>query len=100
MIDLDTELGTMALLKFKDFFPVQKSKNIWTGRGKYGTLQHALQDANAWITAHPEIELLNIETVVLPNIHSHREEGTEDPELKEEASAGAKWHQIFRVLVY
>lgn len=95
--DTGHDINNLTVLKYKDFVPNRKSYNIWTGRGKYEPLTSALQGANEWITANPDIELLNIETVVLPNIHEPKEEGSEDVELKHEASLSARWHQFFRV---
>ena len=97
MYDLDPEIGQLSLLKFKDFVPNQKSYNIWTGKSKMEPLAYALQDANSWIAGNPTIELINIETVVLPNIHSQKEEGSQDPELKHDASMAANWYQFIRV---
>ena len=97
MHELDPEIDQLSLLKFKDFVPNQKSYNIWTGRSKIEPLSYALQDANSWIARHPNIELINIETVVLPNIHSSKEEGSQDPELRHDASMAVNWYQFIRV---
>jgi hypothetical protein len=54
----------------------------------------ALAAANAWIQAE-SVKVVNIETVVLPNIHIQGEQGTGDPELF--TFAGAAWNQFIRV---
>lgn len=96
-LDPHINLSPLTVLQFKDFVPERKGHNIWTGRGKYEPLTYAMQAANTWITANPHIDLLNVETVVLPNIHSSQEEGSEDAELMISAGAGVTWHQFFRV---
>jgi hypothetical protein len=98
LFDLDTAASGMTLLKFKDFVPKQIGKNIWTGRGSYRSLVDSLREANQWILRHPGVNVINVETVVLPGIHSDKEEGSEDPELL--VSTGGmpqSWHQFIRV---
>ncbi len=98
MFELDTELSDMALLKFHDFVPKQLSKNIWTGQGKYEPLVQSLRDANAWMVANPQLDIINVETVVLPNIHNPKEEGSTDPELVVITGGSySGWHQFIRV---
>ncbi|MEM7657119.1 MAG: hypothetical protein AAF399_13375 [Bacteroidota bacterium] len=99
MSDLDLELSEMTLLKFKDFVPEQVSKaSIWTGRGEYRSLASSLREANSWLVNQSGVDLINIETVVLPSIHSDKEEGTEDPELLTQTGGMPQaWHQFIRV---
>lgn len=95
--DTHTDIGTLALLKFKDFIPEQKTPSTWKSRGQYEPLSYALQTANTWILQQPDIELLNVETVVLPNIHNIKEEGSQDPDLFIGGGMSTSWHQFFRV---
>lgn len=96
--ELDTPPRGLTLLKFQDFVPKQISKNLWTGRGEYRSLLDSLQEANQWIIQHPEINLINVETVVLPSIHSEKEEGSQDPELMVSTGGISQpWHQFIRV---
>lgn len=100
MHDFDSrvDFDSLTLLKYKDFVPEQVGpKSIWTNRREIEPLQYALQDANAWILDHPEIEILNVETVTLPNIHSKWEDGSEDPDLLVTGGASAAWNQFFRI---
>jgi hypothetical protein len=55
----------------------------------------ALEDANRWISEH-HIRVINIETVVLPNIWSRYEEGPADTALGTGDSVNY-WHQFLRV---
>ncbi|MEL6673044.1 MAG: hypothetical protein AAFR61_12660 [Bacteroidota bacterium] len=95
MLDHDIDISPLTLLKFKDFVPQQlEGINPWTARGKYEPLSHSLQKVNEWMANNPHTEFVNVETVVLPNIHSKKEEGSEDPEI---VGAAVYWHQFFRV---
>lgn len=96
MFDLNPDFGEMSLLKFKDFVPEQISKNPWTGRGNYESLGKMVGLINQWMVQNPNIDVMNVETVSLPNIHERNEEGSEDTELI--STTGAfRWHQFFRV---
>lgn len=97
-VDSHIDFDSLTLLKFKDFVPGQRGKkSVWTNRKETEPLNYALQDANEWILQHPEIEILNVETVVLPNIHSTKEEGSEDPDLLIIGGTSVAWHQFFRI---
>lgn len=85
-------------IAFKDFAPeVTKHAGIFRP-ATYEQLQQTVDRANAWIKAEG-ISLMSIETVVLPNIHSPREEGTTDPDLHATGINGAAnhWNQFIRV---
>lgn len=97
MLDIEPDFGELSLLKFKDFVPEQLSKNPWTGKGKYESLGQMVREINHWMALHPGIDVMNIETVVLPNIHENKEEGSEDTELPPSAMGQYIWHQFFRV---
>lgn len=63
-------------------------------QGEHETLASALAAANTWIEKE-QIDLVQFETVVLPNVWERVESGTEDPSLR--TSAMPNWHQFFRV---
>lgn len=97
MLELNPDVGEISLLKFKDFVPERISKpSAWTGRAHYESLGKVLGDINQWMIRHPGIDIVNVETVSLPNIHEKNEEGSEDTELVS-LSGAFKWHQFFRV---
>lgn len=96
-LDTQVDIDSLALLKFKDFVPQRKAPRTWKSRGEFEPLSFALQEANAWILHHPDIELLNVETVVLPNVHDKREEGSEDPDFQIIGGASINWNQFFRI---
>lgn len=85
----------MALL-VKDFVP-QKSKGSMFRSGSIQNFDEVLATINQWIDQTPSIKLLNIETVLLPNIHDKDEEGSQDTELWTGGESSSQWYQVFRV---
>ncbi len=86
-------------LKFKDFVPKQVKPSAFLTPAVYASMEDTLLELDQWVIAHPDYRIINIETVVLPNIHKAAEKGSTDPELKISQSDGivARWHQFFRV---
>ncbi len=80
----------------KDFVP-QKIKGGMFKSGKIQTFQEVLDAANQWIIQNNHIEVLNVETVVLPNIHESDEEGSQDTELWTGGESSSNWYQLLRV---
>ena len=76
---------------FKDFAPQVVKKSLF--KLDCESLEEALDAANAWIRDH-NIEVLNIETVVLPNMW--RRGGTTDTAYNSSES-GLYWLQFLRV---
>jgi hypothetical protein len=82
------------MLAFRDFAPEVVKEGRWFTPPTFESLEAALKAANAWI-AEESINVVNVETVVLPNIHAPFEEGTQDPELAQ--ANYARWYQFIRV---
>ena len=82
------------MILFKDFVPKQVSEPRFLSRGQYEAFEGTVARANDWIT-QVNANVLNVETVVLPNIHMRHEEGSTDPQLA--TGEGAYWHQLVRV---
>ena len=80
----------------KDFVP-QKSKGGMFKSGKIQSFQEVLDDAGQWISDNSDVEVINIETVVLPNIHKSDEEGSMDTELWTAGESASHWYQLLRV---
>ena len=83
------------MIKCKDFVPEKKKGGLF----KAGSVQHfdeVLQEVDAWLAAE-KVEVINIETVVLPNIHESDEEGSQDTELWTGGESSSKWYQLVRV---
>jgi hypothetical protein len=52
---------------------------------------------NDWLAAHPGLQILNVETVVLPNINHAGARGSKDSLLHQEGGRADDWHQLVRV---
>lgn len=81
-------------LMFRDFVPNQLTPPGLFREGDFGTLEDCLQAANQWVE-ESNIKLINIETVVLPNIWSQFEEGSTDVSLGT-GDTVSRWHQFIR----
>jgi hypothetical protein len=83
-------------LQMKDFEADTESKKNLLGRRDvyYKGLDTAVASMNAWLEDNP-VEVITVETVTLPNIHSDEEEGTVDTELS--ATGYALWYQFVRL---
>ncbi len=86
------------MLKYKDFVPKRipgQAGGFFSAATpeRHESFDKALDEANAWISNN-EINILNVETVVLPNIWAEHEEGTEDGSLY--TSGTSHRHQFIR----
>lgn len=98
-MNFSTQAISFHTVKFRDFVPERLVKgNLFTA-SEYESLDDVLKELDLWIEENPEVMIVNIETVVLPNIHNRKEEGSEDPELvaNQHDSSSIRWHQFFRV---
>ena len=77
-------------IQFRDFSPAVK-KQGWI-KNEYATLQETVEQANVWI-AEAKVHVLNIETVVLPNIAGRE---TAAPEIPGRG-LGTDWYQVIRI---
>lgn len=85
------------MIHFKDFTPQIVKKGGLFKSDEFETFDQTLKRFNDWSKQTPDIEIINIETVVLPNIHSSREEGSEDTDLGTYGDVPTQWHQFIRV---
>jgi hypothetical protein len=88
------------MIAYRDFAPQFArprglSESLGLTEPAYETFDDALRAANDWIRADA-IRVVNLETVVLPNIWSEGERGTTDVALGT-ASGWATWYQFIRV---
>lgn len=81
---------------FRDFAPKMLVAPRLFKAGEYETMEEVLVAANQWIKEH-DVRVLNVETVVLPNIWSRFEEGTADAALGTSGEMPSHWHQFIRV---
>ena len=83
------------MLQFKDFVPKQINPPGIFSPGEYEDIEDAMRAANEWL-AESHAKLINVETVVLPNIWSRYEQGTTDPSLGISGEDPSHWHQFIR----
>jgi hypothetical protein len=83
------------MLRFKDFVPQMTEPPGWIGEGTYESFDAAVEAANQWII-DSSVKLINLETVVLPNLWSRFEEGSTDSSLGTSADSPSRWNQFLR----
>jgi len=83
------------MIRHQDFVPQMTSQGSLFKPAEFESFEEALVEANQWIKEN-EINVVNVETVVLPNIWNRWEEGTKDPALGTGESP-VHWHQFIRV---
>lgn len=81
------------VLDHRDFAP-KRSKHGFFRDHEYESLSKTVSAASEWINEH-DIDVVNIETVALPNIWE--EEGPQDPSLTSYGEVASQWHQFVRV---
>ena len=83
------------MLQYKDFVPRQIAAPGIFAPGEHESFDEAVAAANAWIESSP-IKLIQLETVVLPNIWSKWEEGSTDASIGTSGDSPSRWHQFLR----
>jgi hypothetical protein len=85
------------MIRYRDFLPDRVKGGFLRG-DRYASFDEAVSRAAEWVRAEG-IDVVNFETVVLPNIFRSGEEGTTDAHLEtlEVATASNAWHQFVRV---
>src|SRR2546430_16799671 len=84
------------MLRYQDFVPKMTKPAAFLSPAEHESFDAALTAANRWIKEN-EIRVVNVETVVLPNIWSRYEEGSRDPSLGTSGESPSFWHQFVRV---
>lgn len=92
------------MLAYQDFVPpfrVVTPEGLFAAQlDRESTFAAAVAAAGAWIREHG-IRPLQLETVVLPNLHVRGERGTQDVSIKVDESGDyythSRWHQFLRV---
>lgn len=84
------------MIKNIDFIPKIIRKGSFFRSTEVEDFKDIVTEMNEWVEAnHPNI--VNIETVVLPNIHDPDEEGSEDTMLGSDGQNASLWYQFIRV---
>ncbi len=81
------------MIRFRDFLPRPIEKPGYSFEGEFDSLASAIRAADAWIENNG-IDVINIETVVLPNLWTPKEKGTDSASLG--AQSPTFWHQFIR----
>ncbi len=84
------------MIKSRDFVPEKKKGGLFKS-GKIEDFQSVINTMNEWIEQQNNISVINVESVVLPNIHDAEEQGSEDTELWTGATSSTSWHQLIRL---
>ena len=81
---------------FKDFRSelTGHKKVLFMTVSDYEGISEVLPEMNAWISRHG-IDVINVETVVLPNIDL--EKGSNDSHLRSSGDMSSHWFQVLRV---
>jgi hypothetical protein len=85
------------MIEFKDFVPELLEEAGFLGEPKFQSFQQTVDACNGWLEANPELRVVHIETVVLPNVHHRFEEGSQDVNIREDEDYTTPWNQFVRV---
>lgn len=80
----------------KDFTPQILKKGGLFKTTEIETFDDLEAAMNKWINEE-NVDVVNIETVVLPNIHDADEQGSEDTMLGTGRESSSNWYQLIRV---
>ena len=86
------------MIEFKDFVPRMLGPAGFLGEPEFESLEDALVAANEWVESE-DIEVISIETVVLPNLHNPFEEGSGDVNIRQDEEHVTAWNQYVRIWV-
>ena len=84
------------MIYYQDFVPKMLAPAGFISPAEYEDFEGAVEAARKWI-AEQAVHVVNIETVVLPNIWSKHEDGSSDTSLGTSSEAPSHWHQFVRV---
>jgi len=84
------------MIAYRDFVPQQTKPAGFLSPAEHESFDAAVAAANAWLLEN-HVRVVNIETVVLPNIFSRFEEGSADSSLGTSGESPSHWHQFIRV---
>jgi len=83
------------MIKHIDFEPKVLKKGGLFKSEQVATFKELVDELNSWLGQN-EATVINIETVLLPNIHDEDEEGSEDTRLGTGRET-AQWYQVVRL---
>lgn len=83
------------MLAHQDFVPKQLAAAAFLKAAEYESFEAAVKAADEWISQN-HIDVINVETVVLPNIHAWGQ-GSSAAAYHQPDNFGASWFQFIRV---
>lgn len=83
------------MIWFRDFVPRMTAAPGWLKPAEYESFESAVEAANHWLE-QDGVELVQLETVVLPNIWSTYEEGSVDSSIGTPVGQPSHWNQFLR----
>ncbi|MDA0282840.1 MAG: hypothetical protein O3B13_04965 [Planctomycetota bacterium] len=84
------------MIDCRDFIPKQTSGPGFFSSAQYQSFDAAVLAANAFADGQSG-RILNVETVVLPNVWDTSEGGTTDVSIRTSGDVSSTWHQFIRV---
>jgi hypothetical protein len=84
------------MIAYRDFAPRQLTPAGLLRQAAFESLDETLAAANSWILANA-VDVLNVETIILPNSYSAKRHGTNDPEMITQSEFAIAWSQFIRV---
>lgn len=84
------------MIEFRDFIPEMQNKGSFFKSATFEQFSEPLKRANEWIE-NDNIDVINVETVALPNIYAPGEEGTTDVQLRVSGDMSSAWYQFIRI---
>ncbi|MEP5613937.1 MAG: hypothetical protein ABJP45_16920 [Cyclobacteriaceae bacterium] len=84
------------MIKHIDFTPKVTKKGGLFKSTEIEKFQDIVDTMNDWRKTN-SVDVINIETVVLPNIHEADEEGSEDTMLGTGRESSSHWYQLIRI---
>ena len=84
------------MIKNIDFTPQITRKGGFFKSDEIENFESTVAQMNEWIEANKP-DIINVETVVLPNIHDSDEEGSGDTMLRTGKDGVSHWYQLIRI---
>jgi hypothetical protein len=84
----------MSTVIYRDFLPQETPRRGLFGGVDYSDFNSCVEAMNVWLEQNP-VKIVQVETVILPNMHSAHEDGSTDTELQ--VSAQTVWYQFVRL---
>ncbi len=86
------------MIEYKDFVPRMLGPAGFLGEPEFESLEDAMEACNKWIESNG-VEVINVETVVLPNLHNPLEGGSGDVNIRQNEDHVTAWNQYIRVWI-